>query len=227
MAFLLPLCQVAGAALPARTFEDALDVREALADGSVTNAAQLVDWFAGHLAEWLSPIEARGVLSAQSLVRVWRAAGRSPQDMEGDIGHRLKALDKRLFDAEQSARGREARLTAGGRYLQIALKRYPLAGLSAYEGWVMDGVCGGHPAVVHGWVCAYLRVDERTAVHMYLSAVAQYSVQAAVADGVIGSREALSALGPIASQLERFVDASLSLDALDAHDGLLVLAPTT
>ena len=225
MAFLLPLCQVAGAALPARTFVDALDVRAVLDDGSVANAAQLVEWFVGYLADWLAPVEAQGVVSAQSLARAWRSAVRSSQQTAGDLALRLKALDKRLFDAERSTHGREARLTAGRRYLQIALKRYPLAGLEAYERWVMDGDCEGHPAVVHGWVCAYLRVEERAAVHMYLSAVAQHSVQVAVERGVIGSRETLSVLGPIAPQLERFVDASLS--APDVHDGRLVLAPTT
>ncbi len=225
MAFLLPLCQVTGATLPARTFADALDVRTALDDGTVANASQLVEWFADYLADWLAPVEARSVVAAQSLVRVWRSAGRLSKDTAEDVVVRLKALDKRLFDAERSAHGREARLTAGRRYLRIALKRYPLAGLEAYEDWVMRDECKGHPAVVHGWVCAYLRVEERSAVHMYLSAVAQHSVQVAVERGVIGSRETLGVLGPIAAQLERFVERSLA--SPDVHDERLVLAPAT
>lgn len=222
MALLLPLCQVAGVVLPARTFEGALDVHAALDDGAVANALQLVDWFAGYLADWLAPVEARGVISARSLVCAARSAPRSSQETAQDLAVRLKALDKTLFDAERGARGREARLTAGRRYLKIAVKRYPLARLEAYEGWVMDGDCHGHPAVVHGWVCAYLRVEARAAVHMYMSAVAQRSVQVAVERGVIGARETLSVLGPIAAQLESSSHGLLA--SSPAHDERLSAA---
>ena len=211
MAFLLPLCQVMGSVLPPQTFDGASDIREALADGSVTDAAQLVDWFAVYLMDWLAPVEGRGVASACRAVCAARANGRQSDGMMTEyLTTAVGRLDKKLFHAERSALARESRRTAGRRYLHLALKRYPLSGLAAYKAWIQEGVCDGHPAIVHGWVCAYSRVDAKTAVHTYLSAVAQYSVQTAVECAVIDSHGALAVLGPIASELDRHVESALS-----------------
>ena len=92
----------------------------------------------------------------------------------------LQDLDQRLTVSRLARESREGGIKMGRRYLRLLTELYPEAGLAKYERWIREEKCYGNSAVVHGWICAYLKQGVASAVLSYLYVSTNNLIQNAI-----------------------------------------------
>lgn len=170
------LYQLIDSAFPTGSFSHSFGLETALKENKINTSTDLLKWMESYISANLAVMEGAAVYIAYQLIQTTVQNHEIPETVQKD----LQRLDQKLTLRTLASESREGTIKIGRRYLNIVDALYPESGLEQYADWIKDGRCYGNPAVVHGWISAYLEVSADIAVFTHLYASVNNLLQSAL-----------------------------------------------
>ncbi|GAX89862.1 urease accessory protein UreF [Effusibacillus lacus] len=195
----LPLVQLIDSAFPTGAFSHSFGLETFLQEGRVQNAGELKEWLESYITGSLAPMEGAVVFWAYRYAE--KVISTHP---ESELAREnLKLLDRRITLSKPARESREGEIKIGKRFLHIVQELYPESGLEQYASWIRSEECYGSNAIVHGWICAYLKQTPQAAVLTHLYAGVNSLVQNALRAMAIGQTEGQKVLNGLLQLIGR------------------------
>ncbi|PWI58885.1 urease accessory protein UreF [Sulfoacidibacillus thermotolerans] len=198
---ILPLLQLADSGFPTGAFSHSFGLETALAEKTVSDVYSLQRWLEDLLRGSFATMEAPGVYFSYYLVTEYMERF-SDLPARTEFEQSIALLDYRLTLSKLARESREGSTKIGRQYLRMTLELYPHSHLQLYDAMIRKGICYGNGAIVHGFVCAYLGIDQKLAIATYLYSAVNALVQNAVRATVIGQTEGQKTLASLFPALE-------------------------
>lgn len=179
------LYQLIDSAFPTGAFSHSFGMETALKENKISESQDLLKWMESYISANLAKMEGTAVYITYQLIQTTSQNHELPETVQKD----LQRLDQRLTLSKQAFESREGTIKIGKRYLNIADTLYPEAGLGQYADWIDSRLCYGNPAIVHGWISAYLEVSTDIAVFTHLYTSANNLLQSALRMTAVGQTD--------------------------------------
>ncbi|WP_165887008.1 urease accessory protein UreF [Scopulibacillus darangshiensis] len=182
----LSLLQLVDSAFPTGAFAHSFGLETAFKENKLSGPKELYEWLQDYIRGSLIPTEGIAVFVSYQTIQKEIEINALPETVQED----LQRLDQKLTFSKKASESRDGTVKIGKRYLKIVHTLYPEAGLDQYAGWINERLCYGNPAIVHGWISAYLDIPCDQAIFTHLYTNVNNLLQSALRMAVIGQTDA-------------------------------------
>ncbi|HET7580093.1 MAG TPA: urease accessory UreF family protein [Bacillales bacterium] len=181
----LALFQLVDSAFPTGAFSHSFGLETAFKENKINRPEELNEWLRSFILASLVPTE--GIAVYISYQAIQRAS--SLEELPETIQEDLQRLDRKLTFSKKASESREGSVKIGKRYLKVVHTLYPESGLDQYTRWIDKQLCFGNPAIVHGWLSAYLEVPPEEAIFTHLYTSVNNMLQGALRMAAVGQTD--------------------------------------
>lgn len=181
----LALFQLVDSAFPTGAFSHSFGLETAFKENKLSGPQELHKWLQDYIRGSLVPTEGIAVYVSYQAIEKESTLQELPETVQED----LQRLDRKLTFCKKASESREGTIKIGKRYLKIVHALYPEAGLDQYAKWIDEGLSFGNPAIVHGWISAYLEAPCDQAIFTHLYTNVKNLLQAALRMAAVGQTD--------------------------------------
>ncbi|WP_106497490.1 urease accessory protein UreF [Lentibacillus sp. Marseille-P4043] len=177
--------QLIDSALPTGAFSHSFGLETAYQEGQIKDPDDLYNWAYHYITGVLTPIDGIAISITYQTLKDEITSGQIPEQVK----HSMQKLDQKLTMCKMSSESRKGGIKLGKSYLKVINTLYPDSGLLQYSDWINGKLCYGNPAIVHGWISAYLAVSLELAVFTHLYSSINMLLQSALRMTIVGQTD--------------------------------------
>lgn len=198
MSSFLQVAQLVDSAFPTGAFSHSFGLETMLQEQRIMSIPAYISWLEQYISGGVAPLEGTGVCWSWMYADMYLQ-----QEKKAEAKQNLLKLSRRLTASKLAMESRAGVSKIGKRYLHTVKAVYPHSGLDHYEQWIKDGEGDANAAIVHGWICCYLKVPLETAVLSYLFQSLNSMIQNTIRMWSLGQTDAQRVLAITFPLLER------------------------